>query len=144
MTTKTKHSQEAIAAAVASIPWAEMELVAPGCSGGIERADATARAGTVAVALLNGASVAELARIAAAKKASRGASVRVSTRFGALSRGKCWARMGRGQSVEWADKDGGAVMLPAGKWTVGSDDGFSRKEQTEWTVVSIAGVLIAE
>lgn len=61
---------------------------------------------------------------------------RISTRFGGLSRGRCWGRLGTGDNVTWAPKDGSYVTLPSpGKWTVGSSDGFSRKESSTYTVV---------
>lgn len=62
---------------------------------------------------------------------------RIATRFGGTSRGKCWGRMGRGDSAEWAEKDDrGRVILPRpGTWTVGSDDGFRRKDQGTYVVV---------
>lgn len=61
--------------------------------------------------------------------------VRIRTRFGGLSRGKCWGRQGAGASPTWARKDGDIVILDApGKWIVGSNDGFNRKESDTYYV----------
>lgn len=61
---------------------------------------------------------------------------RITTRYVHLSRGRCWGRMGTGSDVTWAPKSGSAVILPsAGKWVVGSDDGFRRKDQSTYTVL---------
>jgi hypothetical protein len=47
----------------------------------------------------------------------------IPTRYGHLSRGKCWGRQGSGKSVTWAEKIDYIVYLTPGVWTVGSDDG---------------------
>jgi len=133
-----------VAEEIASVPWDQMETVKPGCTEGIDRTDPRRRAGMLAIAAANGATIAELARIAAAPYASVGDTVAVGTRFGNLSRGKAWARRGSGSNVVWAKKSGGTVYLTPGNWTVGSDDGFRRKERALWTVSMVAGVLVAE
>lgn len=52
------------------------------------------------------------------------------TRYGHLSRGRCWGRLGRGDNVTWAARDGGTLTLPcAGQWVVYSHDGFRREER---------------
>lgn len=59
-------------------------------------------------------------------------------RFENLSRGRGWARKGRGESAEWGERaDSGGYKLSPGKWTIGSTDGFNRKEQVEWIVKHI-------
>jgi len=133
-----------VAEEIASVPWDQMETARPGCTEGIDRTDPRRRAGILALAAANGASIAHLARIAAAPYASVGDTVAVGTRFGHLSRGKAWARQGSGSNVVWARKSGGTVYLTPGNWTVGSDDGFKRKERVGWTVSAVAGVLVAE
>lgn len=59
----------------------------------------------------------------------------IHTRYGSLSRGKCWGKWYAGQTgprgnFEWVPKDGGTLYIPDGpgflQW--GSNDGFSRKE----------------
>lgn len=133
-----------VAEEIASVPWDQMETVRPGCTEAIDRTDPRRRAGMLAIASANGATIAELARIAAAPYASVGDTVAVGTRFGHLSRGKVWARQGKGAAVVWAKKSGGTVHLTPGNWTVGSDDGYKRKERVGWTVSLVAGVLVAE
>ena len=133
-----------VAEEIASVPWDQMETVRPGCTEGIDRTDPRRRAGILAIAAANGATLAELARIAAAPYAAVGDTVAVGTRYGHLSRGKAWARQGKGAAVVWAKKSGGTVHLTPGNWTVGSDDGFKRKERVEWNVSVVAGVLVAE
>lgn len=51
-----------------------------------------------------------------------------------LSRGKGWARLGQGKNVTWGERCNGGYRVGPGHWTVGGDDGFSRKGQIEWTV----------
>src|SRR5690606_26499761 len=77
-----------VAEEIASVPWDQMETVRPGCTEAIDRTDPRRRAGMLAIASANGATIAELARIAAAPYASVGDTVAVGTRFGHLSRGK--------------------------------------------------------
>lgn len=56
-------------------------------------------------------------------------------RYEHLSRGKGWARLGRGQSATWGERvEDGYKAAREGEWVVGSDDGFSRKDQVEWQV----------
>lgn len=142
MTTETATQIETPAAP--AIPWDEMEAAQAGCTRGIDRQDMEARAGTIRKALENGATVAQLVQVAAANRASRGDKIKISTKYGHLSRGKAWARQGSGSSVTWAEKDGGTVWLTEGKWVVGSDDGFRRSQKDTWTVTRVAGVLIGE
>src|SRR4051812_24609057 len=58
-------------------------------------------------------------------------------RFEGLSRGKGWARKGRGDSAVWGERDDGGYRVGPGKWTVGGNDGFTRKGQDEWVVAHI-------
>lgn len=74
-------------------------------------------------------------KIANATRVSTGETIPIETRYGSKSRGKCW---GRNADGEWAEKDEGTVFLTPGKWTVGSDDGFNRKENAvKWTVKTL-------
>lgn len=87
------------------------------------------------IAVELGADDETLEKLAQATRLSRGDRLRINTRFGGLSRGKAWGRRGSGDQVEWAEKDGGTVYLTPGQWTVGSSDGFRRKETaTDWHV----------
>lgn len=48
-------------------------------------------------------------------------------------------RSGRGDDAEWGARHaGGGFQVGAGRWIVGSDDGYQRKDQTEWVVRHIA------
>jgi hypothetical protein len=58
-------------------------------------------------------------------------------RFESLSRGRGWARKGRGDSAEWGERVDGGYRVGPGKWTVGGHDGFSRKGQDTWTVAHV-------
>lgn len=58
-------------------------------------------------------------------------------RFERLSRGKGWARLGKGNSVTWGERDDEGYLVGPGKWTVGSNDGFNRKDSVSWDVKHI-------
>jgi hypothetical protein len=51
-----------------------------------------------------------------------------------LSRGKGWARKGRGDRAEWGERADGGYRVGPGKWTVGGNDGFDRKREDVWDV----------
>ena len=89
------------------------------------------------VVALGGAKAADL-RFAVGAAKSGVEHVEVTTRYAGLSRGKCWGRSAEGA---WADKEGSAVYLTSGRWTVGSDDGFRRKEKTSWVVRQVGPYL---
>ncbi len=73
-----------------------------------------------------------------------GETLELSTRFGGCSRGKCWGKFYPGKTrasgdFEWCEKSGGTVYLSGpGFYIVGSNDGFQRKAQAEFTLVSKA------
>lgn len=58
-------------------------------------------------------------------------------RFEGLSRGKGWARKGRGDSAEWGERTEKGYRVGPGRWTIGGSDGFSRKGEDTWTVEHI-------
>lgn len=62
-------------------------------------------------------------------------------RFEGLSRGKGWARAGKGASVAWGERTGRGYLVGPGRWTVGGNDGFSRKGENIWVVehVTVGG-----
>jgi len=65
-------------------------------------------------------------------------------KFENLSRGKGWCRQGSGSSATWGERvDNGYRVAATGKWTVGSNDGFSRKDSTMWTVTKIGDFWLA-
>lgn len=55
-------------------------------------------------------------------------------RFENLSRGRGWARKGRGDSAVWGERVDGGYRVGPGRWTVGGHDGFARKAEDSWTV----------
>lgn len=62
-------------------------------------------------------------------------------RLEAMSRGKGWARKGRGSDAEWGERVDGGYEVGPGKWTIGGNDGFSRKGEETWIVdhVTVGG-----
>lgn len=54
------------------------------------------------------------------------------------SRGKGWARKGNRDSAVWGEREEGGYRVGPGKWTVGGNDGFSRKGEATWDVTNIA------
>lgn len=69
-----------------------------------------------------------------------GETIELRTRFGGLSRGKCWGKFFPGSKRpvgdwEWVDKTNGTLYLPApGYYIVGSGDGFSRSAKAEFYI----------
>lgn len=67
-----------------------------------------------------------------------GEEIKLSTRFGGLSRGKCWGKYYPNQTrakgdFDWVAKSNGNLFLTGpGYYVVGSDDGFSRKARGEF------------
>lgn len=67
-----------------------------------------------------------------------GETIKLTTRFGGLSRGKCWGKYFPNQDrakgdFEWVEKANGVLYLSGpGYYVVGSDDGFSRKARAEF------------
>lgn len=65
-------------------------------------------------------------------------------RFENCSRGKGWCRQGNGSDATWGERvSGGYKVCSEGKWIVGSNDGFSRKDSVSWTVQKIGNFWIA-
>ncbi len=94
-----------------------------------------ARAESLALAHAAGASDDTLRVLATAGRLARKESVVVPAhRFEGLSRGRGWARKGKGNDASWGDRVDGGYRVGPGRWVVGGDDGYSRKGQDEWTV----------
>lgn len=51
-----------------------------------------------------------------------------------LSRGRGWARQGRGSNAVWGERVDGGYEVGPGRWTVGATDGFKRKKSETWNV----------
>lgn len=58
-------------------------------------------------------------------------------RYEGLSRGRGWARQGRGDSATWGEREERGYRVGPGRWTVGSSDGFDRKSSDIWTVTHV-------
>lgn len=77
-------------------------------------------------------------KLASATRLSRKTSIVLpSHRFEGLSRGKGWARKGRGDKAEWGERDGNGYIVGPGRWVVGGHDGFSRKGEDTWEVTHV-------
>lgn len=67
-----------------------------------------------------------------------GEVITLRTRFGDLSRGRCWGKCFPGKSTPtgdfvWVDKSGGKLYLTeSGYYIVGSSDGFNRSAKAEF------------
>lgn len=96
----------------------------------------------IAAASLSPAKLKALAE--AARVSSAEGIVLPAGKFEHLSRGKGWCRQGTGSFATWGERvDGGYRVAKIGKWTVGSTDGFSRKDSVTWTVSKIGDFWIA-
>jgi hypothetical protein len=59
-------------------------------------------------------------------------------RYEGLSRGRGWARQGKGDSVVWGERvEGRGYRCGPGKWVVGATDGFRRKDSATWDVTHV-------
>lgn len=89
----------------------------------------------LAEAIELGASDAALEALCDAARTSKTETITLPAhRYENLSRGRGWARKGRGDSAVWGDRVDGGYRVGPGRWTVGGNDGFSRKGETVWEV----------
>lgn len=72
-----------------------------------------------------------------------GETIKLNTRFGGCSRGKCWGKYYPGQTrakgeFSWVDKDrnGNLFLEGPGFYVVGSSDGFSREARGEFCLAA--------
>ena len=85
-----------------------------------------------------GADAATLAIIRDAIRVGYGPTVVVpASRLEGLSRGRGWARQGRGDKVVWAERVDGGYRVGVGRWVVGGSDGFARKDSVTWDVAAV-------
>lgn len=93
---------------------------------------------TLAIAADNGATTEQLIVLRDAVRVSRKDTIILPAhRYENLSRGRGWARKGSRDNAVWGDREEGGYRVDAGNWTVGGNDGFSRKDETKWTVKNI-------
>jgi hypothetical protein len=97
------------------------------------------------LAASRGATPQDLKAIAEAVRVSTGDGIVVPAhRYELLSRGRGWARLGRGDNAVWGERtDDGYRLRVTGKWVIGGHDGFSRRGEDVWDVRCVAGVWIA-
>lgn len=60
-----------------------------------------------------------------------------SGKYEHLSRGRGWARLGKGISAQWGERVKNGYEVGPGRWSVGSTDGFKRKSAVVWDVKNI-------
>lgn len=78
---------------------------------------------------------ATFARISDAMRVAKGATVVLPAhKYEGLSRGRGWARQGRGDRAVWGERVSGGYRVGVGHWVVGGNDGFKRNGETEWDV----------
>lgn len=58
-------------------------------------------------------------------------------RYESLSRGRGWARRGRGDAAVWGERVDDGYRVGPGRWTVGATDGFSRRDSVVWVVEAV-------
>jgi hypothetical protein len=97
------------------------------------------------LAASRGATPQDLRDIAEAVRTSTGDGITVPMHhYETLSRGRGWARLGRGEKAVWGERtEGGYRLRQEGRWVVGGHDGFSRRGETTWDVRVVAGIWIA-
>jgi hypothetical protein len=104
-----------------------------------------ARCYNLVLAASRGATPLDLRDIAEATRTSTGDGIIVPAhRYESLSRGRGWARLGKGKDAVWGDREpDGYRLRKEGRWIVFGSDGFNRKGETIWDVRRVAGVWIA-
>jgi hypothetical protein len=76
--------------------------------------------------------------IAVATKVSKGSEIVLPAhKYEGLSRGRGWARKGRGVTAVWGERASGGYQVGPGDWEISSTDGFNRKGSNKWTVKNI-------
>ena len=98
-----------------------------------------ARRETLLIAIALGASDKILVAIRdAARVSHKDTIVLPPGRFEHCSRGRGWARLGKGDNVTWGERDAKGYLVGPGKWAVGSSDGYKRKDSVAWNVKHIS------
>lgn len=101
------------------------------------------RTKTVTIAHEAGVDDALIKRIAGANKLKRDSDTIVvpCNSLELCSRGSGWARLGRGGAAQWGERVDGGYRVGPGRWTVGGNDGFTRKREDVWVVehVTVGG-----
>lgn len=88
----------------------------------------SARIESLQIAVELGADLATLAVLRDATRVNRQETIVLPMhRYEGLSRGKGWARKGKGSNAIWGEREENGYRVGAGRWIVGGNDGFSRK-----------------
>ena len=97
------------------------------------------RAKTVTIAHEASVDDSLLKRIAVAKRLKRDSDTIVipCNSLELCSRGSGWARLGRGGAAQWGERVDSGYRVGPGRWTVGGNDGFTRKREDIWIVEHI-------
>jgi hypothetical protein len=97
------------------------------------------RRGTLSRAIELGADDTTLTTLRDAVRVSRKSTIVLpANRLEGLSRGRGWARKGKGASAVWGERVDGGYEVGPGRWNVGASDGFTRKKSNDWQVKNIA------
>jgi len=97
-----------------------------------------ARIARLAKALELGATDSVLEEICNAARTSERATILLPrNRLENLSRGRGWCRKGKGDKAEWGEREDDGYRVGPGRWTVGGNDGFSRKNEDSWLVKNV-------
>jgi hypothetical protein len=95
----------------------------------------TKRQESLALAIAAGAPLSVLETLRDANRLAKSLTVVLpALRYESLSRGRGWARKGRGTAVTWGEHVEDGYQVGPGSWEVGATDGFSRKDKRTWTV----------
>ena len=97
-----------------------------------------ARRATLVRAIEIGADDAAILTLARAKRTSKHPTIILPLgRYEHCARGKGWARRGRGDAAQWGERTSDGYRVGPGRWTVGSSDGFARKDESAWHVEAV-------
>lgn len=93
---------------------------------------------SIRIAVELGADDDTIAKIAEAGRVGRLGYVTIPGRYLHLSRGKGWARLGRGSNAVWGEqRSDGFRLREAGQWVIYTSDGFKREDRETWDVEMI-------
>jgi hypothetical protein len=96
------------------------------------------RSNTVKIAHDAGVDDATLKSIAEAIRVGWGETIVLPpNRLELCSRGRGWARLGKGDKAQWGERVDTGYEVGPGRWTVGGNDGFTRKKEDVYDVKHI-------
>jgi hypothetical protein len=111
----------------------DIAAILPEAFGQLALSDARKASLLAAVGL--GADLETLNQLASATRLAKSLTIVLpALRYESLSRGRGWARKGRGTAVTWGERVEDGYQVGPGSWEVGATDGFSRKDKRTWAV----------